>query len=262
MLSFMVLFKKRFISGNHKTLLMTSFLLMYVSCIKPYMASNRPQEHGSDLVYVDDILITGSSSELVAAIGAQHSSSFALKDLGLPCESPSSLKPVTLENLTPLANPEHYRSLVGSLHYLTLTRREISFAVNTICQHMHAPLECHLTVVKRILRYIKDLGVQLTAPPILWCDNNSAFSLATNLVFHARTKHVEVDFHFVQEKIALKQFSIRHVPSMFQIANILTKPLTVARFLLLRDKLKLSQVPASVCGGLLTDKENEDRDHS
>ncbi|XP_058189867.1 uncharacterized mitochondrial protein AtMg00810-like [Rhododendron vialii] len=147
---------------------------------------------GSDLVYVDDILITGSSSELVATIVDQLSSSFALKDLGLlhyflgieaiptadgfilsqakyalnlltkagmiecrPCHSHSSLKPVTPGNLTPLTNPEHYRSLIGSLQHLTLTRPEISFAVNTVCQHMHAPLECHLTAVKQILRYIK-----------------------------------------------------------------------------------------------------------
>lgn len=74
-------------------------------------------------------------------------------------------------------------------------------------------------------------------------------SLATNPVFHACTKHVEVDFHLVREKIGLKQLQVQYVPSAFQLADIFTKPLTVARFLLLRDKLKLFQVPASVCGG-------------
>lgn len=54
-----------------------------------------------------------------------------------------------------MSNPDLYRSLVGSLQYLTLTRPEISFAVNTVCQHMHLPLEQHFTAVKRILRYIK-----------------------------------------------------------------------------------------------------------
>lgn len=72
-----------------------------------------------------------------------------------PYESPSSLKPVTPENLTPLANPDSYTSLVHSLQYLTVTSQKISFALTTICQHMHAPLECHLTPVKQILHYIK-----------------------------------------------------------------------------------------------------------
>lgn len=89
-------------------------------------------------------------------------------------------------------------------------------------------------------------------PSIIWCDNVSAIALATNPVFHARTKHVEVDFHFVREKISLKQLQVRHVPSVCQVADIFTKPLTSARFFLLRDKLMLPPVPTSVCGGLLT----------
>ena len=40
-------------------------------------------------------------------------------------------------------NPEHYRSLVGSLQYLTITRPDIAHAVNRVCQHMHMPLEGH-----------------------------------------------------------------------------------------------------------------------
>jgi histone deacetylase 1/2 len=48
-----------------------------------------------------------------------------------------------------------YRSVVGSLQYATITRPEISFAVNKVCQFMSAPLESHWTAVKRILRYLK-----------------------------------------------------------------------------------------------------------
>lgn len=48
---------------------------------------------------------------------------------------------------------------------------------------------------------LKDLGVYLYHPPILWCDNVSALALAANPIFHARIKHIEVDYHFVREKI-------------------------------------------------------------
>jgi histone deacetylase 1/2 len=49
----------------------------------------------------------------------------------------------------------NYRSVVGALQYLTLTRPDISFVVNKVCKYLHAPTEVHWSVVKRILRYVK-----------------------------------------------------------------------------------------------------------
>uniref|UniRef100_A0A2N9GWX8 Integrase catalytic domain-containing protein n=1 Tax=Fagus sylvatica TaxID=28930 RepID=A0A2N9GWX8_FAGSY len=53
---------------------------------------------------------------------------------------------------------------------------------------------------------LKDLGIYLSQPPLLWCDNVSALAIASNPVFHARTKHIEVDFHFVRERVLRKGF--------------------------------------------------------
>ncbi|CAL9006701.1 unnamed protein product [Prunus brigantina] len=64
-----------------------------------------------------------------------------------------------------ISNPTEYRELVGSLQYLTLTRSDISFAVNTVAQFMNAHSTSHLVAAKRILRYIKDtidLGLTFT----------------------------------------------------------------------------------------------------
>ena len=52
-----------------------------------------------------------------------------------------------------------------------------------------------------ICMLLYDLGIFLPQPPLLWCDNVSALAIALNPIFHARTKHMEVDYHFVCERV-------------------------------------------------------------
>jgi hypothetical protein len=77
---------------------------------------------------------------------------------------------------------------------------------------------------------IKDLGLYLYDPPILWCDNVSALAIASNPVFHACTKHIEVDFHFIRERVLRKDLQVKFVSIVDQLANIFTKGLSSPRF--------------------------------
>ena len=93
-----------------------------------------------------------------------------------------------------------------------------------------------------------DIGFQLHVLPQIRCDNISAISLASNLVFHARTKHVEIDYHFIREKVLLGQISVQHVSTLSQIVDIFTKSLPTARFLSLADKLSIRSSTFSLRG--------------
>ena len=61
--------------------------------------------------------------------------------------------------------------------------------------------------------------------------------MASNPVFHARTKHIELDYHFVREKVALGSHRVCYIPSVDQPADLLTKPLHKHRHSLLTHKL-------------------------
>ena len=86
---------------------------------------------------------------------------------------------------------------------------------------------------------LRELGVKLKQRPCLWCDNLGATYLSTNLVFHARTKHIEIDFHFVRERVANKLLDIRFISSKDQVADGFTKALPVKSLETFRSNLNL-----------------------
>jgi hypothetical protein len=77
--------------------------------------------------------------------------------------------------------------------------------------------------------------------PVLWYHNTGAVYLSVNPVFHGRTKHVEVDFHFVRESFAKKALDVRIISSEDQLADIFTKALGRPTFHRLLHNLNLKQ---------------------
>lgn len=71
----------------------------------------------------------------------------------------------------------------------------------------------------------------------MWCDNVSALALASNPIFHARSKRIEVDYHFVREKLLNKDLVVEYISTSDQLANVFIKSLPSPRFHFLVHKL-------------------------
>ncbi|KAM1014252.1 hypothetical protein TB2_044093 [Malus domestica] len=99
-----------------------------------------------------------------------------------------------------------------------------------------------------VCKVLKDFGFSLSATPTLWCDNISAISLASNPIFHARTKHVEIDYHYIRELVLANLVRVQYVCSQDQIADIHTKSLSKSRFQFLQSKLSLGTLSRSKFG--------------
>lgn len=312
-------------------------------------------------IYVDDMLVTGSNFELIQQFKDEMRCCFEMTDLGIMkyflgmevtqlscgifiCQQKYAsdvLRRFKMEECKPVGTPmatnlklskdddtskvdgSMYRSLVGSLLYLTASRPDILFVVNVLSRFMSSPKETHFSAAKRVLRYIKgtadlgiffpksaneslsligysdsdwggcvddsrsttgylfslgagyftwsskkqettaqstaeaeyiaaasavnhaiwlrklleDLGFEQTEPTRIMCDNMSAVSMAKNPVFHGRTKHIKIKFHFLREVQQSNEVLLVHCSSEEQLSNIFTKSLPKERFEALRKNI-------------------------
>jgi hypothetical protein len=93
-----------------------------------------------------------------------------------------------------------------------------------------------------LMYLFKDLKVQCTKLPVLYCDNQSALHIAANPVFHERTKHLEIDCHIVREKLKAGLMKLLPVMSKDQTADFFTKPLLPQSFNTLLSKLGMVDI--------------------
>jgi len=77
--------------------------------------------------------------------------------------------------------------------------------------------------IKWLNSLLIELGLRLKQPSMIWCDNLSAKALASNLIQHVRSKHIEIDIHFIRDMILKREVDVHHVPSRIQVADCLTR---------------------------------------
>ncbi|KAH9779181.1 retrovirus-related pol polyprotein from transposon RE2 [Citrus sinensis] len=186
-------------------------------------------------------------------------------------------------------NPTLYRSIVGGLQYLILTKPDIAYSVHKLSQYLSAPTLQHwksigayciflgnnlvswslkkqaivakssteseyraLLAASSELSWLQSLFSELniTKLPasVLWCDNQSPGDLARNPVFHSKSKHIELDIHYIRDKVLNKELEFRYITTEEQVTDVLTKPLSFPKFSYFRSELNVFSRPLSLRG--------------
>jgi hypothetical protein len=102
---------------------------------------------------------------------------------------------------------------------ISLSTTEVEYIVAATC----------CTQVLWMIQTLADLEVKYTTLIPIHCDNTSAISGSKNLVFHSKTKHIPIKYHFLREQVMKIVVSLHYIPSKDEIVDIFTKPLTKSK---------------------------------
>ncbi|GJZ34094.1 ribonuclease H-like domain-containing protein [Tanacetum coccineum] len=258
------------------------------------------------LLYVDDIILTASSTSLLQRIISLLHAEFAMTDLG-PLNYFLGISATRTTSGIFLSQTKYATEILEQAQMLNCnpcrtpidTEKKLGPEGSPLCLYMHDPREPHLNAMKRVLRYLRgttDLGLQLFrsttsqliaysdadwavlrlntcgvtnavaetswihnllrelhislfTTTLVYCDNvSAAVYMSANPVQHQRTKHIEIDIHFVRDKVAACHVRVFHVPSRFQYAYIFTKGLSYPLFADFRSSLSVRKTPAPTAG--------------
>ena len=99
-------------------------------------------------------------------------------------------------------------------------------------------------------KLLHSLGCDVLQPVTLFCDNMSSIQLANNPVFHARTKHIEVHYHYIREKVLAQEIDLVYVGTHEQVADIFKKSLGAEKLQKFRDMLGVQDFGLSLRGSV------------
>ncbi len=94
------------------------------------------------------------------------------------------------------------------------------------------------------------MGQLVDAHVVIYCDNIDSILLANNMVYHVRTKHIEVHYHFIRKKVLAKEIDLIHVSIEDQVANIFTKALGIDKLNKFQKMLSVLEVDLSLKGSV------------
>ncbi|GJV88397.1 ribonuclease H-like domain-containing protein [Tanacetum coccineum] len=213
------------------------------------------------LLYVDDIVLTVSSKSLVVLSQKKYVIQILDKahmDNYNPSRTPIDTESKLGSDGDPVSDPTLYRSLAGSLQYLTFTRPDISYAVQQVCLYMHDPREPHFLSLKRILWYVRgtlDYRLQLfsssTTDLVAYLDADWAGCPTTRRSTSGYCRHSIVVLPMLLLRLAgyaIYYVRVLHVPSRYQFADIFTKGLPSALFEEFRSSFSVRCPPALTAG--------------
>ncbi|KAK6117859.1 hypothetical protein DH2020_048401 [Rehmannia glutinosa] len=197
--------------------------ILHVVCLCAHFQSNPKESHMSAVKRIFRYL--KALFNMVYFI--QRMKNFLLKVI---CDSDWASCPLTRRSLT------GWFVLLGSspISWKTKKQHTMSRSSSEAEYRSMATVACELKWLKGLL---KDMGVHQTAGIKLYCDSQSAIYIAQNPVFHERTKHIEVDCHFVRDAITKGLISPCYVHTPMQLAEFFTKALGKAQFEFLLCKL-------------------------
>jgi len=97
-----------------------------------------------------------------------------------------------------------------------------------------------------LLKLLSNLGQLVDVLVVIYCDNISSILLVNNAIFHARTKHIEVHYHFIREKFLAKEIDLIHVSIEDQVVDIFTKALGIDKLKKFQKMLRVLEVDLSL----------------
>nr|GEV40764.1 retrovirus-related Pol polyprotein from transposon TNT 1-94 [Tanacetum cinerariifolium] len=207
-------------------------------------------------IYVDDIIFASTDPTDCDMFSNEMSSKFQMSMMGQMSffldEDPLGI-PV---------DQTRFRSMVGSLMYLTASRPDLVFVVCLCARYQANPTKKHLETLKQPMKmqimqvvktckeahpevlsslainWLADYGFDFNKIP-LYCDNLSAIALYCNNVKHSRSKHIDIHYHFIRQQVERGVVELYLVSTDYQLADIFTKALPRQRFEFILSRLVL-----------------------